>query len=54
MQNRRSTNLPENAPSRRVLEKLGFIYERTFVAHDEESVLYRRRRDDLPLSTNFD
>ena len=45
---------PENARSRRVLEKLGFIYERTFVAHDEESVLYRRRRDDLPLSTNFD
>ena len=33
---------PENARSRRVLEKLGFVYERTFVAHDEESVLYRR------------
>jgi RimJ/RimL family protein N-acetyltransferase len=35
---------PENARSRRVLEKLGFTYERTFVAHDEESVLYRRWR----------
>lgn len=34
---------PENARSRRVLEKLGFTYERTFVAHNQESVLYRRQ-----------
>jgi RimJ/RimL family protein N-acetyltransferase len=33
---------PDNVRSRRVLEKLGFAYERTFVAHDEEAVLYRR------------
>jgi RimJ/RimL family protein N-acetyltransferase len=31
--------------SRRVLEKLGFRYERTFVADGEESVLYRRHSD---------
>jgi RimJ/RimL family protein N-acetyltransferase len=35
---------PENRPSRRVLEKLGFTYERTFVTDSEESVLYRRER----------
>jgi ribosomal-protein-alanine N-acetyltransferase len=34
---------PENVRSRRVLEKLGFEYERTFIADGEESVLYRRR-----------
>ena len=33
---------PDNLPSRRVLEKLAFEYERTFVSHGEESVLYRR------------
>jgi [ribosomal protein S5]-alanine N-acetyltransferase len=33
---------PGNRPSRRVLEKLGFAYERTFFADGEESVLYRR------------
>ena len=33
---------PENVRSRRVLEKLGFTYERTFGAHGDESVLYRR------------
>jgi ribosomal-protein-alanine N-acetyltransferase len=33
---------PDNVPSRRVLEKLGFDFERTFVAHGDESVLYRR------------
>jgi len=32
---------PGNAASRRVLEKLGFVYERTFAARGEESVLYR-------------
>ena len=31
-----------NVPSRRVLERLGFTFDRTFVANDEESVLYRR------------
>jgi ribosomal-protein-alanine N-acetyltransferase len=36
---------PENVRSRRVLEKLGFRYERTFVADGEESVLYRRHSD---------
>jgi hypothetical protein len=36
---------PENVRSRRVLEKLRFVFERTFVAHGEESVLYRRRSD---------
>jgi [ribosomal protein S5]-alanine N-acetyltransferase len=34
----------ENVRSRRVLEKLGFDFERTFVADGEESVLYRRGR----------
>jgi [ribosomal protein S5]-alanine N-acetyltransferase len=33
---------PDNLPSRRVLEKLAFAYERTFVSHGDESVLYRR------------
>jgi ribosomal-protein-alanine N-acetyltransferase len=33
---------PDNLASRRVLEKLAFDYERTFVAHGEEAVLYRR------------
>jgi [ribosomal protein S5]-alanine N-acetyltransferase len=33
---------PENAPSRRVLEKLGFAFERTFVVDGKDSVLYRR------------
>ena len=33
---------PDNLASRRVLEKLGFDFERTFVALGEESVLYRR------------
>jgi RimJ/RimL family protein N-acetyltransferase len=33
---------PDNLASRRVLEKLAFDFERTFVAHGEESVLYRR------------
>ena len=32
---------PGNAASRRVLEKLGFVYERTFAAWGKESVLYR-------------
>jgi RimJ/RimL family protein N-acetyltransferase len=32
----------ENRRSRRVLEKLGFVFERTFIADGEESVLYRR------------
>jgi RimJ/RimL family protein N-acetyltransferase len=35
----------DNARSRRVLEKLGFLFERDFVADGEQSVLYRRRRD---------
>jgi RimJ/RimL family protein N-acetyltransferase len=33
---------PDNLASRRVLEKLGFDYERPFVAHGEDAVLYRR------------
>jgi RimJ/RimL family protein N-acetyltransferase len=32
---------PTNLPSRRVLEKLGFVYERDFAAWGKESVLYR-------------
>ena len=32
---------PQNARSRRVLEKLGFDYERTFTADGIDSVLYR-------------
>jgi [ribosomal protein S5]-alanine N-acetyltransferase len=39
---------PDNLPSRRVLEKLGFAYEQTFVADGEESVLYRRDRGGDP------
>lgn len=40
---------PDNMRSRRVLEKLGFAYEQTFVADGDESVLYRRDRGgDLP------
>lgn len=35
---------PDNAASRRVLEKLGFAYDRTFVDDGEEAVLYRRSR----------
>jgi ribosomal-protein-alanine N-acetyltransferase len=38
---------PTNTRSRRVLEKLDFVYERTFTADGEESVLYRR----LPSAT---
>jgi ribosomal-protein-alanine N-acetyltransferase len=34
--------LHENARSRRVLEKLGFTFERTFVDDGEDLVLYRR------------
>lgn len=34
---------PDNVPSRRVLEKLGFAFERTFVSGGKSSVLYRRR-----------
>lgn len=34
----------ENARSRRVLEQLGFVFEREFAAEGEQSVLYRRRR----------
>lgn len=33
---------PDNVASRRVLDKLGFDFERTFVAHGEQAVLYRR------------
>lgn len=33
---------PDNLGSQRVLEKLGFDYERTFVAHGEQAILYRR------------
>jgi ribosomal-protein-alanine N-acetyltransferase len=40
--------LPDNLRSRRVLEKLGFAYERSFVADGEESVLYRLRRPAAP------
>jgi RimJ/RimL family protein N-acetyltransferase len=38
----------ENVRSRRVLEKLGFEFERTFVADGEVDVLYRRSLVDLP------
>ena len=37
---------PGNLGSRRVLEKLGFTYERSFVVDDQESVLYRRVNDE--------
>ena len=33
---------PDSAASRRVLEKLDFVFDRTFVDEGEESVLYRR------------
>jgi RimJ/RimL family protein N-acetyltransferase len=33
---------PDNVASRRVLEKLDFVYDRAFVNDGEESVLYRR------------
>jgi [ribosomal protein S5]-alanine N-acetyltransferase len=36
--------MPHNRRSRRVLEKLGFSYERDFIHGDEPHVLYRRRR----------
>jgi RimJ/RimL family protein N-acetyltransferase len=36
---------PDNLGSRRVLEKLGFVFERTFFTDDEESVLYRLRSE---------
>jgi RimJ/RimL family protein N-acetyltransferase len=39
---------PDNMPSRRVLEKLNFAYERTFVVDGEKSVLYRRDRGGDP------
>jgi [ribosomal protein S5]-alanine N-acetyltransferase len=38
---------PTNGRSRRVLEKLGFDYERTFNADGIDSVLYRRGNPDL-------
>jgi RimJ/RimL family protein N-acetyltransferase len=34
--------LPTNVPSRRVMEKLGFVYERDIVWADLPHVLYRR------------
>ena len=37
---------PGNLGSRRVLEKLGFTYERSFVVDDQDSVLYRRVNDE--------
>ncbi len=43
---------PENLRSRRVLEKLAFAYERTFVAKGEESVLYRRRNPSTSVPQN--
>jgi len=33
--------LPDNLRSRRVLEKAGFVYERTFVGDGKPTVLYR-------------
>ena len=35
--------LPDNAGSRRVMEKVGFTYERDITFHDLRHVLYRRR-----------
>jgi ribosomal-protein-alanine N-acetyltransferase len=35
---------PTNAASRRVLEKVGFRYERNVVHHGRDQVLYRRKR----------
>ena len=35
--------LPENASSRRVMEKLGFTFEREIVWAGRKHVLYRRR-----------
>ncbi len=34
----------DNARSRRVMEKVGFVYERDFVYHEERCVLYRLSR----------
>jgi RimJ/RimL family protein N-acetyltransferase len=42
---------PDNCASRRVLEKLGFDLERTFVAHGEESLLYRRVHAGRPAAS---
>jgi ribosomal-protein-alanine N-acetyltransferase len=41
---------PTNRGSRRVLEKLGFTYERAFVSHGVESVLYRLSAAQRPAS----
>ena len=38
--------LPDNIPSRRVMEKAGFHYERDIVWAEMPHVLYRRRRED--------
>ena len=42
-----SLTLPENAASRRVMEKLGFAYERDVVQRGLPHVLYRRRAGDV-------
>ncbi|HEU0335711.1 MAG TPA: GNAT family N-acetyltransferase [Gaiellaceae bacterium] len=39
----------ENVRSRRVLEKLGFVFEREFAAEGEQSVLYRGHRGVEPV-----
>ena len=39
---------PGNLASRRVLEKLGFVFERTFTAWEKESVLYRLHSSSRP------
>jgi RimJ/RimL family protein N-acetyltransferase len=36
--------LPNNVASRRVMEKLGFAYERNFLWKSKDHVLYRIRR----------
>lgn len=43
-----SLTMPDNAASRRVMEKLGFAYERDIVHRDVPHVLYRRRA--LPVA----
>ena len=41
---------PSNAASRRVMEKVGFHYERDVDHHGRAQVLYRREADDVPAS----
>jgi ribosomal-protein-alanine N-acetyltransferase len=44
--------MPTNSRSRRVMEKLGFTFERDFVYADLPHVLYRLRREDYASETS--